>query len=76
MQNGQTIAGWSQPALQPKTDIDRKPGMMFAFNNRKVFYVKQQPSTKYNKTEPKPMTYDEYYIIWGNSDIRIRSGSH
>jgi hypothetical protein len=55
--------------------VDYKEGLMFGFKNRKVFNVKAKPSSKANKTNPKPITYDEYFIIWGNSDIRIKLGT-
>ncbi len=74
MTNGQIISGYSEPPFKPQTNVDYKPGMMFGFNNRKVFTVKKQPTTKHNKTCPKPITYDEYYIIWGDQDIRIKLG--
>jgi len=48
---------------------------MFSFKNQKTFKVKRSPSSAANKTNPKPITYDEYFIIWGNSDIRIKSGT-
>lgn len=73
--NGQTIAGYSEPPFKPQTNVDYREGYMFAFKNRKTFTLKKQPTSKANKTIPKPITYDEYYIIWGNSDIRIRSGN-
>ena len=47
---------------------------MFSLGNRKVFTLKTQPSNKTCNTHPKPITYDQYFIMWGNSDIRIRSG--
>jgi hypothetical protein len=37
--------------------------------------LKREPTIKGNKTLPKPITYDEYFIMWGNSDIRIKSGT-
>ena len=76
MSNGQIIAGYSEPAFKPKTNVDFRTGFMFAFKNRKIFTVKKEPTTKFNKTQPKPITYDEYFLMWGNSDIRIKSGTN
>jgi hypothetical protein len=75
MKSGQIIAGYSQPPFKPKNNVDYKEGFMFAFKNKKVFTVKTQPTNKANKTIPKPITYDEYFIMWGNSDIRIKTGT-
>ena len=42
--------------------------------NKKTFRVKREPSNNLARTNPKPITYDDYFLIWGNTDIRIRSG--
>lgn len=76
MTNGQILAAYSDPEFKPQSKIDYRFGMMFAFTNRKVFTLKNQPSNKANKSIPKPITYDQYYIIWGNSEIRIKSGTN
>ena len=73
MKSGHVIACYSQPAFIPLTNVDYKEGFIFSFGNNKIFTLKKQPN-KINKANPKPITYDEYYITWGNSDIRIRSG--
>ncbi len=74
MPNGQIIAGYSEPAIKPKAKVEYETGLIFGFKNRKVFTVKREKTSKSNKTVPKPYTWDEYWIIWGNADIRIRSG--
>ncbi len=32
-------------------------------------------TTKFNKFPPKPNTYDDYFLTWGNCDIRIKPGT-
>ncbi len=49
---------------------------MFALRNKKVFKTKKEATNKYNQTKPRPITYDEFFLIWGNSDIRIKSGTN
>ena len=75
MKTGQIIAGYSEQPFKPKNNVDYKQGFMFAFRNQKVFTLKKEPTTKTNKTLPKPFTYDEYFILWGNADIRIKTGT-
>ena len=72
--NGQIIAGYSTPAFVPKTNVDFNEGYMFGLRNKKVFKTKKEPTNIQNQTNPRPITYDEYFLIWGNSDIRIKSG--
>jgi len=55
--------------------IDYRPGMMLGLRNRKVFTVKRQKTSKQNLTDPRPITWDEQYIIWGNTDLRLRMNS-
>ena len=75
MDNGQIIAAYTQPPFQKQLNVDYKPGLMFGVKNQRVFTLKMHPTNKFNKTNPRPITYDEYYIIWGNSDIRIKFGT-
>ncbi len=49
---------------------------MFALRNQKVFKTKREATNKFNQTKPRPITYDEFFLMWGNSDIRIKSGTN
>lgn len=73
MENGQTIIAYSEVAFQKKMgNIDKRPGMILGLLNKKILTVKTQVTSKHNTTEPRPVTWDENYIIWGNSDLRLR----
>jgi hypothetical protein len=74
--NGQIIAGYSKPAFIPRSNTEFQEGHMFALRNKKVFKTKKEATNKYNQTKPRPITYDEFFLIWGNSDIRIKSGTN
>jgi len=86
MTNGNYIIGFSEPAFksqynnekfQSLTNADYKPGLMFSVTPKgitRMFTVKKQPSSSANRTNPKSITCDPEYLIWGNSDIRIRLG--
>jgi hypothetical protein len=39
--------------------------------HKKCFGLKTQ---KENKPRPKPIGWEEHYLIWGNSELRIRFG--
>jgi hypothetical protein len=74
--NGQIIAGYSKPAFVPKANNEFQEGYMFALRNKKVFKTKREATNRFNQTKPRPITYDEFFLIWGNSDIRIKSGTN
>lgn len=71
---GQIIGGFSEAAYQKSNiNCDFKKGLMLEFTNGKVFHTKQKrENSKGNKTISRPVSYDEFYIIWGNSDLRIK----
>jgi hypothetical protein len=73
--NINTIMGFSKAPFKPKTDVNYLPGFIASFHNGKIFTMKKGPTKQGQKTLPKPMTYDEYFIMLGNSDIRIKSGT-
>lgn len=58
------IAAYSEGCLKPKTASD-KDGIIMSLNNRKCYYPLEK-----NK---KATVYDEYFVIFGNSEIRIKS---
>ena len=73
MENGQTVIAYSEPAFKKNMgNIDGRPGMILGLRNRRVLTVKLQKTSPQNRTEPRPITWDENYIIWGNTDLRIR----
>ncbi len=74
MYNDQIIACYSEPPFKSKSNVDYKEGFMFGLKNRRIFSRKVAPTNANNRTPPRPITYDDYFLIWGNSDLRIRSG--
>ncbi len=76
MQNGQIILAYSEPAFSKQMgNINYRPGIMLGLRNRKVFTVKREKTNKLNLTDPRPITWDEQYIRWGNTDLRLRMTS-
>jgi hypothetical protein len=63
--NGHFIAGFTEDSLQTDKRQSQKTGLIMSLTNREVFTLAEQ-----NK---RAATYDEYYIIFGNSEIRIKS---
>jgi hypothetical protein len=41
-------------------------GTLFSLTNKRYFYLKNEPKAKV-------LTYDQYYIIFGNSEIRMKN---
>lgn len=64
LKNGWTCGGYSEGGFIPKHQSD-KDGLIFSLTMRKFFELKVR-----NK---KAITYDEFYIIFGNSELRIKS---
>jgi hypothetical protein len=62
--SGEVFGGWSEGPFYPKMTSDRN-GIIFSLTNRKCYDLAQ-----HNK---KAISYDDYYIIFGNSEIRLRS---
>jgi hypothetical protein len=62
--NNFLFAAFSQGPLIPKTASD-KDGVILSLTNRLVF----EPAEKNRRV----VTYDEFYLIVGNSEIRIRT---
>lgn len=71
---GQIIGSFSEAAYHSKNfNCDFKKGLMLEFTNGRVFHTKQKKENgKGNKMISRPLSYDEFYIIWGNSDLRIK----
>ena len=61
--DGLFIAGYSEGPFHKKTSD--KDGIIFSLTNRKIFTLVER-----NK---RAITYDEYYLIFGNSEIRLKS---
>ena len=64
LSNEYFVAGFSQVAFVPKSTA-RGEAMILSLTNQKVFYLFD--------ADKKPISYDEYYLIFGNSQIRLRS---
>jgi hypothetical protein len=62
--NGFCFAGYYQGAFRPGHPSD-KQGLIISLTSQKYF-----TTTERNK---KATVYDEYYIIFGNSEIRLKS---
>jgi hypothetical protein len=57
------LAGYTEgPILRRSSDRD---GLILSLTNRKYFTL-----LEHNR---RAITYDEYYIIFGNSEIRLKS---
>jgi hypothetical protein len=60
---GAFFAGYSESAISPHINADRS-GLIIGLTNQNVFYLQE---------EKKSVAYDAYYIIFGNSEIRLKS---
>ena len=58
------IAAYTEDAFIPKTQSS-KDGMLINITSKKVYYL--------NIANKKAITYDEFYLIFGNSEIRIKA---
>ncbi len=74
--NGQIIAGYSKPAFVPRENFEFQEGYIFGLKNKKMFRVKKSATSRHIKTNPRPITYDEHFLIWGNADFRLKFGSN
>jgi hypothetical protein len=61
--DGAFLAGYSESAISPSNNADRS-GLIVSLTNQLVFPLLE---------EKKSVTYDDYYIIFGNSEIRVKS---
>lgn len=59
------MAGYSEGAFAPKMVSD-KDALLLSLNNQKTFRL--------GENNRRAITYDEYYLIFGNSELRLRSG--
>jgi hypothetical protein len=64
MENGYYIAGYSEGSFEPKK-ASQRDGLIIALNKQEVFTLAER-----NK---RAITYDDYFLIFGNSEIRIRA---
>ena len=62
--NDVIFGGWTEGGFIPKTKSD-KSGLLFSLTNKQCFEL-SQPNRK-------AITYDEFHIIFGNSEIVIQS---
>lgn len=64
LQNGYVLGAWSEGPFLPGT-MSQKDGLIFSLTNRKSFYLK--------KASTKAISYDDFFLIFGNSEIRLRT---
>lgn len=62
--NGYCLAGYSEGSLIPKT-ASTKSGMLISLTNKKCYYL--------NEPNKKAIVYDDFFLIFGNSEIRIKT---
>ena len=65
LKSGVIVAGYSEGAFYPKVISDRD-GLLMTLTYQNAFELKTP-----NK---RAITYDDYYIIFGNSEVRIKAG--
>lgn len=62
--NGVCIAGYTEGSFRPKTTAD-KTGLIMSLTRKKCYF-----QIEHNK---KAIIYDDFYVIFGNSEIRIKA---
>jgi hypothetical protein len=61
---GQLIAGYSEDPVTSNAIVPRNNGLLLSLTNQHVFYLHEGR---------RSVTYDDYYLIFGNSELRIKS---
>ena len=64
MINGYFVAGYAEGIFKPRSPSD-KSGLIMSLTNQKCYQLVQR-----NK---KSIGYDDFFVIFGNSEIRIKS---
>lgn len=64
LKTGWICGGYSEGAFVPK-QTSTKDGLLFSLTAQRYFSLKE--------TNKKAIQYDEFYIIFGNSELRIKS---
>lgn len=59
------MAAWTEASFKPKMKSSHN-GLLFSLTNRKVFRLL--------KENTKAITYDEFFLIFGNSELRLKTG--
>lgn len=62
--NGNAVAAWSEGPFYPRMTSD-KDGLIISLTNRRAF----EPL----KANIKAITYDEFYLIFGNAELRVKT---
>lgn len=52
------------------------PGLLISLHNNEVFQLNTPESNPGKQTTYKAMQYDKYYAIFGNAEIRIKTGEN
>ncbi len=64
MVNGYYFACYSEAAFEQNSKV-KKDGLIISITNRDVFSLVSN--------DKKAITYDDYYLIFGNSEVRIKN---
>lgn len=67
LKNGTILSGYSVEALKKGVQKERGDGLLMQINNKYLFAPSDAEDRK------SVLTYDEYYYIFGNSELRLRS---
>lgn len=69
LENGRIVAAYTEAPFQKGTDSTGKMGLMFELKTRKLFTLRE--TTAKTKVKARPTSWDEHYILFGNSDLRF-----
>jgi hypothetical protein len=72
LKNGWVVGGFYSGALVKGGDLLEK-GLIFNLTCNEVFRLKEKSSASDNK-KYRGMTYDDYYVIFGNAELRFKTG--
>lgn len=64
--NGNLLAGYTKYSFEPNKTKHTSGGIIMSLTNKKAFYQNT------NKDKAYATVYDPYFIIFGNSEIRLR----
>lgn len=62
--NGFTFGAWTEGSFRSK-EVSKRDGLIFSVTNRKVFELL--------KSNCKAITYDDYFVIFGSSELRLKT---
>jgi len=56
-----------------KSETMIHPGLIFALTNNKIFELHTPVTNPTTNRAFRGMIYDEFFMIWGNAEVRIRA---